>query len=75
MVQGTLHLDDGETVIIVADDMLSALKLANEKYYGKTRKMDFKTVEVDAEDGGCEVGEDHNGHVRQQEDKAPATAS
>lgn len=45
MVQGTLHLDDGETVIIVADDMLSALKMANDKYYGRTLKMDFKTVD------------------------------
>lgn len=75
MVEGTLHLSDGKMVIIMADDMLSALKLANEKYYGKAKKMDFKTVEVDAEDGGCEVGEDHNGHVRQPEDKAPATAT
>lgn len=52
MVRGTLHLDDGETVIIVADDMLSALKLANDKYYGKALKMDFKTVEVMKENGG-----------------------
>lgn len=51
MVRGTLHLDDGETVIIVADDMLSALKLANEKYYGRALKMDFKTIK----NGSCEA--------------------
>lgn len=63
MVRGTLHLDDGETVIIVADDMLSALKLANDKYYGRALKMDFKTIEncsLELIDGahsrmGCEV--------------------
>lgn len=55
MVHGTVHLNDGETVIIMAEDMLTALKRATERYHGQAVRMDFKTVEVDAEDGGCEV--------------------
>ena len=49
MVQGTVHLTDGKTVIIMAEDMLSALKLATRKYYGKARKMDFKTVDFETD--------------------------
>lgn len=45
MVHGTVHLDDGETVVIMAEDMMTALKLANEKYWGKVRQMDFMTVD------------------------------
>lgn len=45
MVHGTVHLDDGETVIIMAEDMLSALKLATKRYHGKARRMDFMTVD------------------------------
>lgn len=63
MVQGTVHLIDGRTAIITADDMLAALKLATAKYHGKARRMDFKTVEV-AEDGGCEVDQACDGSAR-----------
>ena len=45
MVHGTVHLDDGETAAIMAEDMLTALKMANEKYWGKVRQMDFMTVD------------------------------
>ena len=45
MVQGTVHLDNGETVSIQAEDMLTALKLANEKYHGRARQIDFMTVD------------------------------
>lgn len=45
MVEGTLHLSDGKTAVIMAEDMLTALKLANEKYWGKVRQMDFMTVD------------------------------
>lgn len=75
MVHGTVHLANGDIVLIQAKDMLTALKRATERYQGQAISMDFKTVEVNAEDGGCEVGEDYNGHVRQSKDKAPAAAS
>lgn len=45
MVHGTVHLDDGEIVIIMAEDMLSALKRATERYHGKALRMDFKMIE------------------------------
>lgn len=44
MVHGTVYLDDGETVIIQAEDMLTALKRAVEMYHGKARRMHFATV-------------------------------
>lgn len=45
MVHGTVHLNDGEMVIIMAEDMLTALKRATERYHGKAVRMDFKTIE------------------------------
>lgn len=45
MVHGTVYLNDGETVIIMAEDMLSALKRATERYHGRALRMDFKTIE------------------------------
>lgn len=45
MVHGTVHLDDGEIVIIMAEDMLTALKMANEKYWNKVRRIEFATVD------------------------------
>lgn len=45
MVHGTVYLKDGETVIIMAEDMLTALKRATERYYGKALRVDFKTIE------------------------------
>lgn len=44
MVHGTVHLDDGEIVIIMAEDMLTALKRATERYHGRAMRMDFKTM-------------------------------
>ena len=68
MVHGTVHLDNGETVILMAEDMLTALKMANEKYWSKVRRIEFATVDDRAiivewkqppeevmQDGGCEV--------------------
>jgi hypothetical protein len=55
MVHGTVHLANGDVVLIQAKDMLSAMKRATERYQGQAISMDFKTVEVSAEDGGCEV--------------------
>lgn len=44
MVHGTVHLDDGEMVIIQAKDMLTALRMATEKYQSRARRMHFATV-------------------------------
>ena len=51
MVHGTVHLANGDIVIIQAKDMLSALKRATERYQGQAISMDFKTVEVSNTDG------------------------
>lgn len=61
MVHGTVHLANGDIVLIQAQDMLSALKRATERYQGQAISMDFKTVEVNAEDGGCEVDQTCDG--------------
>lgn len=45
MVHGTVHLDNGETVILMAEDMLMALRMANEKYWNKVRRIEFATVD------------------------------
>lgn len=73
MVQGRVWLLDGGTIRIQATDMLSALKMATAAYDGKIKRMTLKTEECT--DGGCGVGEDHNGHVRQPEDQASSAAS
>ena len=44
MVHGTVYLNDGETVIIMAEDMLTALKRATERYHGRALRMDFTTI-------------------------------
>jgi hypothetical protein len=76
MVQATIDLKTGQTVTLYADDMLAALRIANAKYQGEARRMDFKTLEEEVEgNGGCGMGQDHDGHVRQPEDQAPAAAS
>ncbi len=54
MVHGTVHLANGDIVLIQAKDMLSALKRATERYQGQAISMDFKTVEVSNTDGGKE---------------------
>lgn len=64
MVHGTVHLANGDIVLIKAKDILTALKRATERYYGQAISMDFKTVEVNAEDGGCEVDQDCDRHIR-----------
>lgn len=64
MVHGTVHLANGDIVLIQAHDMLSALKRATERYQGQAISMDFKTVEVNAGDGGCEVDQDCDRHIR-----------
>jgi hypothetical protein len=51
MVHGTVHLANGDIVLIQAEDMLSALKRATEMYQGQAISMDFKTVEVSNTDG------------------------
>ena len=75
MVEGTVYLSDGQKVKLYAGDMLTALKVATGTYYGIAKRMHFRTVEGGSTDGGCGVGEDHDGHVRQSEDQALAAAS
>ena len=75
MVQGRVWLLDGGTIRIQATDMLSALKMATAAYDGKIKRMTLKTQEDGDTDGGCGVGEDHNGDVRQPEDQASSAAS
>lgn len=41
MVHGTVHLANGEIVLIKAKDMLSALKRATERYQGQAIKHGF----------------------------------
>lgn len=52
MVHGTVHLANGDIVLIKAKDMLSALKRATERYHGQAVRMDFKMAEVSNTDGG-----------------------
>ncbi len=56
MVHGTVHLDDGEIVIIMAEDMLSALKRATERYHGRAMRMDFKTIEKGSVEFPVQIG-------------------
>lgn len=49
MVQGIVHLSDGESVLIIADTMPDALKRATERYQEMAVKMDFWTVEDEKE--------------------------
>lgn len=51
MVEGTVYLSNGQTVTLYAEDMLTALRIANGAYYGLATRMDFKTVEVSNTDG------------------------
>ena len=74
MVQGRVWLTGGGTIRIQATDMLAALKMVTAAYDGKIKRMTLKT-EVDEEDGGCGMGEDHHGDVRQPEDQASSAAS
>lgn len=74
MVQGRVWLTGGGTIRIQAKDMLSALKEATERYGGKIKRMTLKTQEGST-DGGCGMGEDHHGDVRQPEDQASSAAS
>ena len=75
MVQGRVWLIEGGMVTIEAEDMLSALKMALITCGGRAKRLEMKTVEVSNTDGGCGMGEDHHGHVRQPEDQASAAAS
>lgn len=52
MVEGTVHLSDGQKVKLYAGDMLTALKVATGTYHGLAIRMDFKTLEVSNTDGG-----------------------
>jgi hypothetical protein len=74
MVQGRVWLTGGGTIRIQARDMLSALKEATDAYGSRIKRMTMKTVE-DEDNGGCGMGEDHHGHVRQPEDQASSAAS
>lgn len=75
MVQGRVWLTGGGMIRIQAKDMLSALKEATDAYGSRIKRMTMKTVEDGDTDGGCGMGEDHHGHVRQPEDQASSAAS
>lgn len=61
MVEGTVYLSSGQTVVLYAGDMLTALKMATGTYHGLAIRMDFKTMEVSNTDGREEDvhAEDH----------------
>lgn len=44
-VYGAVHLADGETVLVIAETMLEALKRATERYQEMAVSMNFWTVE------------------------------